>query len=151
MTTFEGEGDVDAEPAGALGRLGDGSVVREFETSVPLPFGVRRVVRTREEIRLVPPASIRFRHLAGPVRGMAESIVVEPLGDDRCRITYTGQLPRSGPALRVAYRLVARPAIERIVRTHLGAVAGRAEAVAAGRGTGRSAEPTINDGPAKSG
>jgi hypothetical protein len=88
---------------------------------------MRRVVRTREEIRLVPPASITFRHLAGPVRGMTESIVVAPLGGDRCRITYTGQLPRSGPARHVAYRLIARPAIERIVRTHLGDLAQRAE------------------------
>ena len=73
----------------------------------------------REEIRLAPPASITFRHLAGPVRGMAELIVAEPLGDDRCRVTYTGELPPSGPMLRVAHRLIARPAIERIVRTHL--------------------------------
>ena len=123
MTTFEGDG----APAAADRpvRLDAGTVIREFMTHVALPFGITRVIRTREEIRLVPPYAIEFRHLAGPVRGMAEVIVVEPLGAGRCRVTYTGVLPRSGPLLRVAYRLLARPAIERIVRAHLADLARR--------------------------
>jgi hypothetical protein len=130
MTTFER--DDGGAPAGTVARLDDGAVVREFETPVPLPFGLRRAVRTREEIRLVRPAAITFRHLAGPVRGMEELIVVEPLGEERCRVTYTGELPPSGPALRVAYRLIARPVIERIVRAHLAELARRAEKLASG-------------------
>jgi hypothetical protein len=124
MSTFE-----DGSGPGAAHdhvRLDDGVVIREFATPVSLPFGMGRVVHTREEIRLVPPNAIEFRHLAGPVRGMAELIVVEPLGDTRCRVTYTGELPRSGPVLGVAYRLLARPAIERVVRTHLADLAQRA-------------------------
>ena len=117
MTTFDGGDDlgVTRDPPWSA----DSVVVREFATPVSLPLGITRVIRTREEIRLVPPDIIEFRHLAGPVRGMAEVIVVEPLGASRCRVTYTGELPHSGPVLRVAYRLLARPAIERIVRMHL--------------------------------
>jgi hypothetical protein len=138
MTTFEA--GADPEAAGDRVRLNDDGVVnREFATPVSLPFGVRRVVRTREEIRLVPPNAIDFRHLAGPVKGMAEVIVVESLGDDRCRVTYRGDLPRSGPVLRVAYRVLARPAIERIVRAHLADLAQRAEGGEA---------PTLTDGRA---
>lgn len=127
MTTFEGDGA--AERVGSLVKLDDGAVIRPFETLVRLPFGVRRVVTTREEIRIVPPDSITFRHLEGPVRGMAELVVVEPLGGARSRVTYTGEMPRSGPLLRVAYRLIARPVIERIVRTHLADLARRAESL----------------------
>ena len=64
---------------------------------------------------------------------MAEVIVVEPLGDARCQVTYTGVLPRSGPAVRLVYRLPVRPAIERIVRAHLADLARRAEVDGAGR------------------
>jgi hypothetical protein len=110
MTTFEGYG--------VLGH-GDGVVIRAFATPVPLPLGIRRVVHTREEIRLVRPNTIEFRHLGGPVRGMTEVITVEPLGDDRSRVTYAGVLPPAGPLLRVAHHLLARPVIERIVDAHL--------------------------------
>ena len=130
MTTFEGGGDPGA--ADSPVRLNDGVVIREFATPVSLPLGITRVIRTREEIRLVPPNAIEFRHLAGPVRGMTEAIVVEPLGDARCRVTYTGALPRSGPVLRVAHLLLARPAIERIVRAHFADLAQRAEGDGAG-------------------
>ncbi len=136
MTTFDGGDDlgVTRDPPWSA----DGVVVREFATPVSLPLGITRVIRTREEIRLVPPDIIEFHHLAGPVRGMAEVIVVEPLGASRCRVTYTGELPHSGPLLRVAYRLLARPAIERIVRMHLADLGQRAERDAPDRGDDRS-------------
>ncbi len=136
MATFEG----DASPGSSTPpvRSGVGVVIREFETRVSLPLGITRVVRTREEIQLRPPDAIEFHHLAGPVRAMAEVIVVEPLGASRCRVTYTGELPHSGPMLRVAYRLLARPAIERIVRMHLADLGQRAERDAPDRGDNRS-------------
>jgi len=127
MTSFEGDGDPVA--ADSPVRLNDGVVIRECPTPVSLPLGITRVIRTREEIRLVPPNAIEFRHLAGPVRGMTEAIVVEPLGDARWRVTYAGVLPRSSPVLRVALRLLARPAIERIVRAHFADLAQRAGAM----------------------
>jgi hypothetical protein len=119
MTTFDG---------GVSPGDRDDVVIREFATPVSLPLGMRRLVRTREEIRLVRPTAIEFRHLAGPVRGMAEMITVEPLGDDRCRVSYSGMLPPSGPLLRVAHRLLARPVIERIVDAHLADLARTATA-----------------------
>ena len=117
MATFEG-GDGIATNGGDI-HLGSAEHIREFTTVVSLPLGFRRLVRTREAIRLVPPNAIQFRHLAGPVRGLAEVISVEPLGEGRCRVTYDSVLPGSGLLLRLAYRMLARPAIQRIVRSHL--------------------------------
>ena len=126
MTTFEDGVDIAAhhgDPA-----PDPDEHIREFTTVVSLPLGCRRSIRTREAIRLVPPNAIRFRHLAGPVRGLAEVISVESLGEGRCRVTYKSVLPWSGLLLRLAYRILARPAIERIVRSHLADLAKRAEA-----------------------
>jgi len=53
---------------------------------------------------------------------------VEPLGEGRCRVTYDSVLPGSGLLLRLAYRMLARPAIQRIVRSHLADLVKRAEA-----------------------
>lgn len=124
MTTFEDGPDPRA--AGDPVRMDDGKVIREFATRVSMPLGMKRVVHTCEEIRLVPPSAIEFHHLAGPLKGMTEVIVVEPIGAHRCRVTYTGELPASGPVLHVLYRLLARPAIERVVRAHLADLAQRA-------------------------
>ncbi len=74
MATFEG-GDEIATNGGDI-HLGSAEHIREFTTVVSLPLGFRRLVRTREAIRLVPPNAIQFRHLAGPVRGLAEVISV---------------------------------------------------------------------------
>lgn len=132
MGTFEGGVEL-AEHGGDI-HLGSDEHLREFTTVVSLPLGFRRRVRTREAIRLVPPNAIQFRHLAGPVRGLAEVISVEPLGERRCRVTYDGVLPLSRLPLRLAYRVLARPAIERIVRSHLAELVKRAEAEEPGIG-----------------
>ena len=105
----------------------DDELIREFSTQVRLPFGLRRIIRTREAIRLVPPDAIEFRHLAGPVRGLRERIAVMSIGRGRSRVTYLGVLPRVGPLLGLAHRLLARPAMERVVRAHLAELAERAE------------------------
>lgn len=60
-------------------------------------------------------------------QGMAEVILVQPLGDSRCRVNYTGELPPSDTLLRMTHRLPARPAVERIVRAHLADLARRGE------------------------
>ena len=137
MTTFDGGDDlgVTRDPPWSA----DSVVVREFATPVPLPLRITSVIRTREEIRLVPPDTIEFHHLAGPVRVHGRS--------DRRR-TARGLLaagsrtpescPISGPVLRVAYRLLARPAIERIVRMHLADLGRRAERDAPDRGDDHS-------------
>lgn len=127
MAAIGDESGADRRPVETV--TADREVIREFSTPVSLPFGLRRTVQTREAIRLAPPDAIEFRHLAGPMRGLAERIVVEPLGDARCRITYRGKLPASGTLLRLGYRLIARRTIERIVRSHFADLAKRAEAV----------------------
>jgi hypothetical protein len=126
MATIGDESGADPGPVRTM--RADRELIREFSTLVSLPLGFRRTVQTREAIRLAPPDAIEFRHLAGPVRGLAERIVVEPLGDARCRVTYRGRLPASGTLLRIGYRLLARRAIERIVRSHFADLAKRAKA-----------------------
>lgn len=133
MTTFEGGAEITTH--GGDIHLGTDEHIREFTTVVSLPLGFRRLVRTREAIRLVPPNAIQFRHLAGPVRGLAEVISVEPLGEGGCRVTYDSVLPGSGLLLRLAYRMLARPAIERIVRSHFADLVKRAEAEKPGIGS----------------
>ena len=44
--------------------------VRTFSTPVTLPFGLRFTARTREAVRSLPPDTLEFRHLSGPVRGL---------------------------------------------------------------------------------
>ncbi|MEW5990460.1 MAG: SRPBCC family protein [Chloroflexota bacterium] len=118
------------EEARVLSRDGD-SLVCEFVTSVPLPLGWTRQVRTTEAVRIVPPDRIEFEHLDGPVRGLRETIVVEPIGSRRSRIVYRGTYPASGGIAGHAVRLLSRGAIKRAVEQHLDDLRGRAEQRAA--------------------
>ena len=58
--------------------------IRESATPVLLPLGITRVVRTREETRLVPPDAIEFGHRAGPVcdDDRLSATGASPLADD---------------------------------------------------------------------
>lgn len=121
----QGEGD----GASVLSRDG-GDLVCEFWTTVPIPVVGRRIIRTREAVRLLPPDSIAFRHLDGPVRGLTERIRIEPNGDRRSRATYEAVMPGSGLLARLRF-LLARRTIERAVAEHFEDIAERAEARAA--------------------
>jgi hypothetical protein len=48
------------DSATILERNGD-ALVSDFATTVPLPVGRPRIVRTREAVRLVPPDTLLFR------------------------------------------------------------------------------------------
>jgi len=102
--------------------------VREYTTPIRLPLGIRFTARTREAVRSIPPNEIQFRHLSGPVRGHVERIVVEPIDEWRSQVTYRGSLPPSGPFLRIIHQTVARPAIERVVRSHMSTLEERIKA-----------------------
>ena len=71
--------------------------VRTFSTPVTLPFGLLFNARTREAVRSLPPDALGFRHLSGPVRGLAERITVVPVGHERSRVTYQSSLPLRDP------------------------------------------------------
>jgi hypothetical protein len=118
------------ERAEIVERDGD-ALVADFWTVVTLPFGRSRSVRTREAVRLVPPDRIEYEHLDGPVRGLLESITVEPLGDRLSRLVYRGAYVSDGRLPALLFRLVSRPAVERAVRSHFVDLAARAEARAA--------------------
>jgi len=117
-----------AEHDGATVLSRDGNdLVCEFRTEIGLPIVGRRVLRTREAVRLVPPDAIAFRHLNGPVRGLTERIRVEPIDARRSRVTYDAVLPGTGwmDGLRFA---LARRSIKRAVAEHFADIAERAEA-----------------------
>ena len=102
----------------------------EFSTPISLPVGGPRLVTTREAVRIVPPDTVLFRHLDGPLRGLSETITVLPLTERRTRVSYLGAYPMTG--LRAWLRVViARPIIRRVVRDHFVDIKGQAEARAA--------------------
>jgi len=132
------------ERAEILERDGD-ALVCDFWTVVSLPFGRTRSVRTREAVHLVPPDRIDYEHLGGPIRGLRESITVEPLGDRRSRLVYRGTYMAGGRLAGLAFRLVSRGAVERAVRDHFADLGQRAGA-RAGRSRLFRAEPGDADG-----
>lgn len=116
--------------------------VREYSTPIRLPLGIHFTAKTREAVRSIPPNEIQFRHLSGPVRGHVERITVEPIDEWRSRVTYRGALPPSGPLLRLIHRTLARPAIERVVRSHLSTLEERIRADREEEAAGATAEPS---------
>ncbi len=131
MLSAIGQGDGrNGERTEVLRRAGD-ELVCDFWTTVSLPGGVDRLVRTRERVTLQPPDTVLFEHLDGPVRGLRETIRVSPDPDGGTRMTYAGLFEPDGFLDHVRVRLLARPVIGRIIRQHFDDVRKRAEARAA--------------------
>ena len=108
-----------------VSRDGD-ELVCEFWSLVPLPVGRARVAHTREAVRFVPPDTVAYRHLDGPVRGLEETITAHPVDERRTRLEYRAVHPGGGWLARLRARL-ARPLIERVVRDHFADLKDRAE------------------------
>lgn len=131
MLSAIGQGDArNGERAEVLRRTGD-ELVCDFWTTVSLPGGVDRLVRTRERVTLRPPDTVLYEHLDGPVRGLRETICVSPDPDGGTRMTYAGSFEPDGFLDHVRVRLLARPIIGRVIRQHFDDVRERAEARAA--------------------
>lgn len=131
MLSAIGQGDGrDGERADVIQRNGD-ELVCDFWTSVSLPVGADRIVRTRERVTLRPPDTIEFEHLDGPVRGLRETITVVPDPDGGTRISYVGSYEPRGILDHLRAILLARPVIGRVIRQHFDDVRQRAEARAA--------------------
>ena len=118
------------ERAEVLERDGD-ELVADFWTQVRLPGGFGRLVRTRERVTLQPPDRIDYEHLDGPVRGLRESITVTANLGGGTRMTYVGWYDPGGVIDDLRARLLAGPAIRRLMERHFDAVRARAEARAA--------------------
>jgi hypothetical protein len=118
------------ERAEILERDGD-RLLCDFSTVISLPMGRQRTVRTREVVRLCPPDRVEYEHLDGPVRGLRESIAIEPLADRRSRLVYRASYPSPGLVGSLGFRLLARRAIQHAMREHLADIRVRAEARAA--------------------
>lgn len=131
MLSAIGQGDGrNGERAEVLRRAGD-ELVCDFWTTVSLPGGVDRLVRTRERVTLRPPDTVLYEHLDGPVRGLRETICVSPDPDGGTRMTYEGSFEPSGFLDHLRVTLLARPVIGRAIRRHFDDVRERAEARAA--------------------
>lgn len=117
----------DGERAEILEAVGD-EFVCDFWTRVSLPIGRDRLVRTRERVWLRPPNRVEYEHLDGPVRGLRESIVVEPTRRGGSRLTYAGTYHPHGLVDRLRATALARPAIHRAMHVHFADVRERAEA-----------------------
>jgi len=130
MLSAIGQGDGrDGERAVVIQRHGD-ELVCDFWTSVSLPFGVDRLIRTRERVTLRPPDTVEYEHLDGSVRGLRETITVgsDPAGG--ARLTYLGSYVPRGILGRLRAG-IARAVIHRVMRRHFEDVRRRAEARAA--------------------
>ena len=114
------------EHAEILERDGD-RLVCDFWTAIPLPAGRRRLVRTREAVRLRPPDRVEYEHLDGPVRGLRESITIQPTGERRCRLIYRASYPGVGLLRKLGFRVLTGPAIRRAMEAHFAEVRERAE------------------------
>lgn len=79
-------------------------------------------------------------HLDGPVRGLRESITVGSMDGGGATVTYGGSYHPEGVLDHLRATLFARPAIQRVMRTHLADVRDRAEA-RAGRSRVFAPEP----------
>lgn len=107
----------------------DGELIFDFWTSISLPIGRDRLVRTRERVNIRPPDRIDYEHLDGPVAGLRESIVVGPgPNGDGTTMTYSGRYHPEGIVDHVRAAFLARPTIERVMRAHFVDVRDRAEA-----------------------
>ncbi len=113
------------EAAEIIERNGD-EMVCEFTTVVTPPLVPPQAVRTREWVRTIPPDRVEYRHLDGPVRGLEETITVEPIDQARSRLEYRAAYPTSGLLGRLRYHL-ARPMIEQVMREHFRDLKDRAE------------------------
>ncbi len=131
MMSAIGQGDGrDGERAELLDRNGD-KLVCDFWTSVSLPVGADRLVRTRERVTLRPPDTVEFEHLDGPVRGLRETITVDHDPDGGTRMSYVGSYEPRGILDHLRASLLARPVIRQVIRQHFDDVRQRAEARAA--------------------
>lgn len=109
-----------------IGRHGE-RLVCEFWTLVRLPIVGARLVRTREEVSIEPPATIRYQHLDGPLRDLRETITLEPLTPRRTLLRYQGAYEPRNLLTWLGVRLV-RPLFERTMAEHFAELARRAKA-----------------------
>jgi hypothetical protein len=123
-------GAENGDRAEVLSRSRD-ELICDFWTTVSLPIGGDRLVRTRERVVLRPPDTVEYEHLDGPVRGLHETITVVADSDGHTLMTYAGSYAPRGFLDDLRVRLFGRPVIGRVIRDHFDDVRARAEARAA--------------------
>ena len=117
----------DTESSKLISEDGNTKLV-EFRTKAG-PF----TYTTVEEVRLLPPERIAFKHLEGPLHFSEEEFSFEETGDGQTAMTHSGSFiwktfPFFGWFGGVIYT---RPMFHRVIRKHLAVVKEAAEARAA--------------------
>ena len=120
----------------------DGELICDFWTSISLPVGRDRLVRTRERVNVRTARPDRLRASRRPGRRPARVDHGRGHGPDGdgTTMTYTGTYHPEGLVDHVRAAFLARPTIERVMRTHFADVRDRAEA-RAGRSRVFAPEP----------
>lgn len=101
-----------------LERQGDRLLV-EFHTSVPGPFGRRKVYRTVERVTLRPPEAVEFEGVQGPLRRLRDRLAFQEEGGCT-RLRYESEIGLGwGPVGWLIGILVVQPMMRRFIRRHL--------------------------------
>lgn len=118
ITTF-GTANSGSEMASRVISRENDSLLVEFNTSLSVLPGVRRVVRTVERVTLHEPELVEFEEVEGPLAMRRERLVLEEGGGETC-LRYEADLGVRGwvPGWLLGVLFV-RPKLRRAVREHM--------------------------------
>ncbi len=101
-----------------LSREKNGLLV-EFETEVPVLFGMRKMFRTVERVTLYEPEWVEFEEIEGPLAMRRERLILDELGTSTC-LRYEAKFAMKGGVLGWLLGLLfARPKLKHAVQSHL--------------------------------
>ncbi len=101
-----------------LSREKNGLIV-EFETEVPVLFGIRKMFRTVERVTLHEPEQVEFEEIKGPLAMRQERLILDKLGSGTC-LRYEANFRMKGSALGWLLGLFfVRPKLKHAVQAHL--------------------------------
>ncbi len=90
----------------------------DFWTKLDLPFGRSFLFSTREMVELDPPAALHYRHLSGPSRGLAESMVIQRISPGTTKVTYRAVFPSPWRWFGYLFALLAKPVAHVFMQAH---------------------------------
>lgn len=101
-----------------LSREKNGLLV-EFETEVPVLFGMRKMFRTVERVTLYEPERVEFEEIEGPLAMRRERLILDELGANTCFRYEANFAMKRGMFGWLLGLLFARPKLKHAVQAHL--------------------------------
>lgn len=118
ITTF-GSGDDGSAMSSRILSNDNGKMLVEFKTAVPLPFGLKKVFLTVEQLTLHEPELVEFEEVEGPFTSRREHISLQQR-ESGTKILYEADFVvgwwLAGWLLGI---LLIKPALKKAVRRHL--------------------------------